>query len=1691
MADAALSITKTASKTSGAVVGDEITYTVVVTNSGNVKVTDITLSDTLISLTEGEYAVEAFALEAGGSKTITYKYTVTQAKFEAGKVENTVTASGKAVRGEDPEDVSAKATVTMGDTSAELSITKTASKTSGAAAGDEITYTVVVTNSGDIEVTDITLSDTLVSLTEGDNAVEAFALEAGGSKTITYKYTVTQDDFDAGKVENTVTASGKAARGEDPEDVSADATVTMGETSAKISITKTASPTSDVKVGDTITYTVIVKNEGDVSVKTGTLEDDHADLSAKTFELAPGASETFTYTYTVLQADIDAGKIVNVVSANAKAERGEDPAEVTATAEVTTVAAEAELTVEKSAAPESGVKVGDKVTYTVVVTNSGNVTVTDIVLSDTLVTLTDAQKAIGTLAPAGTKTITYEYTVTQADVDAGKIDNTATATGKDPSGEDVTASDDATVTTEAAAAELSITKEASKTSGAVVGDEITYTVVVTNSGNVKVTDITLSDTLVSLTEGEYAVDAFALEAGGSKTITYKYTVTQAKFEAGKVENTVTASGKAVRGEDPEDVSAKATVTMGDTSAELSITKTASKTSGAAAGDEITYTVVVTNSGDIEVTDITLSDTLVSLTEGDNAVEAFALEAGGSKTITYKYTVTQDDFDAGKVENTVTASGKAARGEDPEDVSADATVTMGETSAKISITKTASPTSDVKVGDTITYTVIVKNEGDVSVKTGTLEDDHADLSAKTFELAPGASETFTYTYTVLQADIDAGKIVNVVSANAKAERGEDPAEVTATAEVTTVAAEAELTVEKSAAPESGVKVGDKVTYTVVVKNTGNVSVKDGTLADDHADLSGKTFALAPDEEATFTYEYTVTQADVDASKIVNVVKANATAVRGENPEEATATATVTTEDPNGHLTVTKVTTSEPANGKTYALGETITYKITVKNDGNLTITDITVTDELTEGEWKIESLAPGASEEFKTSYTVTEADILKGEVLNVATAKGTSPDPEEPEVPVEPGKDPEPTDDPNGHLTVTKETTSEKPEGGYALGDTVSYKITVTNDGNLTITDITVTDERTGGEWTIKSLTPGASEVFETKTTVTEKDILSGHILNEATAKGTSPDEDKPDVPVTPGTTDDEPEDPDGHITIEKVTTSKPENGETYALGETITYKITVKNDGNLTITDITVTDELTEGEWKIESLAPGASEEFKTSYTVTEADILKGEVLNVATAKGTSPDPEEPEVPVEPGKDPEPTDKPDGHITIKKETTSEPENGKTYALGETITYKITVTNDGNLTITDITVTDELTEDEWKIESLAPGKSEEFDAKYVVTEEDVLKGTVLNVATGKGTSPDPDHPEPPVIPGEDPEPTDSPNGHITIEKVTTSEPANGKDYAYGETITYKITVKNDGNVTITDIEVEDELTGDKWTIESLKPDETKEFDAKYVVTEEDVLAGSVRNEATGKGKSPDPENPDVPVTPGIETVETEDPVELTITADDITIDYGDEEPELTVTAEGFVNGEDISMIEFEISREPGDQPGEYKITVTGDTQQGHYTITFVDGTFTILPGEYEFTKGMGQHWQKGSSATADFEVTRSVHDERAFGYYQDIEIDGKLVDKSQYKYEEGCVELYISAEYMQGLAVGRHTIRATFEDGEATTDFYVDAEPKDYVPTGDNNNLPLWVSLMGVSAAGAAAAVLLGKKKRKEDEDSAK
>ena len=1220
-------------------------------------------------------------------------------------------------------------------------------------------------------------------------------------------------------------------------------------------------------IGETITFDIVVKNIYAENKNIIISEIAGVTITGESrFEnVAPGETVETTAAYTITEKDILEGTFTNTVTAtfeNGKSFENTDIVELDQSASLTIE----KVTTNKESAENGKYALGQVIEYTITVANSGNMTIRDISVSDPL---TGNTWRVESLAPGASKELTASYQVTEADILAGEVVNVATATGFKPDDSNVPeVSDSTTDQTADINGSLSVEKEAKLGDRAYkAGDTVEYTITVTNNGNVTISGITVTDEQTGLEE-----TIATLAPNGVKTFVTSHVITENDILAGHFTNIAEANGKDPNGNDV-DAEGEETVTTVDKNGHLTVTKkttSAPKNAAYELGEAIEYEIVVKNDGNLTITNIVVTDELT----GDTwTVGTLAPEE--SQKFTTKHVVTEADILTGKVQNEATAAGTSPDPENPE-----VPVTPGKTedptktlNGSLFVTKEAKLKIDgYKAGDTVEYTITVTNNGNVTISDIVVTDEQTGFEGTIATLAPNGTKTFETSYVITENDILAGHFTNIAEATGKNPNGED-VEARGEETVTTAKKNGHLTVTKTSDVEENQKavLGQTINYTITVINDGNLTITDIRVTDDLTDDEWTIASLAPGESKEFTTEYVVTESDILEGQVVNVATAQGTSPDPDEPEVPVTPGEKEdpTEDPNGHLTIDKETTNEPENEDAYVLGEAITYKITVTNDGNLTITDIAVTDDLTGDEWIMDALAPGESKEFTAEHVVTESDILEGQVVNVATATGTSPDPNEPEVPVTPGKTEDPIEDPNGHLTIDKETTSEpENEDAYALGETITYKITVTNDGNLTITDITVTDDLTGDEWTIDALAPEESEEFDAEYVVTEADILEGQVVNVATATGTSPDPDEPEVPVEPGEEEDPTEDPNGHLTIDKETTSEPENEDAYALGETITYKITVTNDGNLTITDITVTDDLTGDEWTIETLAPGEFRKFDAEYVVTEADILEGQVVNVATATGTSPDPDEPEVPVEPGKEEDPTDPKKGHLTIAKTTTSTPENGSSYALGETITYKITVTNDGNLTITDITVTDDLTGDEWTIDALAPGESEEFDAEYVVTEADILEGQVVNVATAKGTSPDPDEPNVPVEPGEKEDPTDPKNGHLTIAKTTTSTPENGSSYALGETITYKITVTNDGNLTITDITVTDDLTGDEWTIDALAPGESEEFDAEYVVTEADILEGKVVNVATAKGTSPDPDEPDVPVEPG----EKEDPTD---------------------------------------------------------------------------------------------------------------------------------------------------------------------------------------------------------------------------
>lgn len=88
-----------------------------------------------------------------------------------------------------------------------------------------------------------------------------------------------------------------------------------------------------------------------------------------------------------------------------------------------------------------------------------------------------------------------------------------------------------------------------------------------------------------------------------------------------------------------------------------------------------------------------------------------------------------------------------------------------------------------------------------------------------------------------------------------------------------------------------------------------------------------------------------------------------------------------------------------------------------------------------------------------------------------------------------------------------------------------------------------------------------------------------------------------------------------------------------------------------------------------------------------------------------------------------------------------------------------------------------------------------------------------------------------------------------------------------------------------------------------------------------------------------------------------PKAVTVTADNKTKTYGDEDPELTATIDGLVAGESESLISYTISREEGNTVGSYTITATGEAAQGNYTVTYPTGTLTITKRPVRVISGL--------------------------------------------------------------------------------------------------------------------------------------
>ncbi len=367
--------------------------------------------------------------------------------------------------------------------------------------------------------------------------------------------------------------------------------------------------------------------------------------------LAPGETKVCTATRATTQADLNAGSVRNSARVTAEAPGGNtaDPSDDlvrTAVAPVT-AAQNPALTLAKTANSANYTSVGQQIGYTLTLTNSGNVTLTNASIADPLLgALTCTPAAGSTLAPGAVMTCRATHTVTQADLDAGSIENTGTGTATSPTGSAVNATDDYVATAEVAPA-LDLVKSTVQQTYTAAGDVIDYRFDVSNTGNITIEGVQVSDTLEGLSALTCTPAApFDLAPGASANCTATYTVTQADVDRGFIPNEATATGTDTAGQPAGDTAAStlnATRTPG-----ITIEKTADVTSFATPGVVVNFTKTITNTGNVTLTGLTITDPLVGLTQ--LGCDDTTLAPGQVTICRGRYTTTQADVDNGYVAN---------------------------------------------------------------------------------------------------------------------------------------------------------------------------------------------------------------------------------------------------------------------------------------------------------------------------------------------------------------------------------------------------------------------------------------------------------------------------------------------------------------------------------------------------------------------------------------------------------------------------------------------------------------------------------------------------------------------------------------------------------------------------------------------------------------------------------------------------------------------------------------------------------------------------------------------------------------------------------------------------------------------------------------------------------------------------------
>ncbi|MCM3658897.1 DUF11 domain-containing protein [Agromyces mediolanus] len=1155
----ALELDKSVTPDGALVVGETLSYSFVVTNSGNIMMQDVAIDETSFTGSGELSAIRCPAgqLAPGDAVTCTASYTVQQADIDRGSISNTAEATGSSTGGE-PVRSSPDTAVVPQRAEPSLLLTKTASRGQVDTVRQPVGYEFLVSNNGNVTIDDIRIEEGDFNGAGGAPEITcpATTLAPQASMTCTAVYRATVADFDRGDdLVNTATATGTTPTGERVDSNESSATVEVVPAPA-LEIEKLSDATEGAEAGDTITYTFWVTNTGNVTLDGIAVRETEFSGTGELSEIAcpggalqPGEQARCTATYTLTQADVDRGELTNVAVATGTDPGGNEVESPEGSVEDPLPPSPA-LSLTKSARPDRATRPGERIVYSFLVTNTGNVTLHGVrIREDSFsgagpIASVVCPPAADSLRPDASVTCYVSYVVTQADLDRGEaIRNTATATGLDPNNEGVESEPSPAEVTVDRAPGIEVKKSAD---GAprelVVGQKITYRFVVTNTGNVTLADVGLTEQSFDGSGELSAIDCPAdrtLAPRGQLTCTARYTVTQEDVDRGSLTNSVTATGTP-----PEGSSTEPTITSPPSEVSIPeepdpsmrLEKAPRPVASARAGEVIEYEFRLTNTGNVTLRDLEIAegefngagDPVVIACPDSSSPGTYAgpLRPGASVTCIGRYTLTQADLDSGDdLVNTATATATPPSGGPIETPPATAIVEL-EPAAGISIVKSVEPADGLVAGETLHYSFVVTNTGNVTLTRVYVSETQftgsGRLSAITCPertLAPGEQTRCTASYEVQQDDVDRGRIYNAATV-----MGQDPLGtwVTTTEDDASVPEEPrpELVLRKLADPGVARNVGETITYSFVATNTGNVTLTDVAISEGEFSGSGElseiacpegASALRPGETVTCTASYRLTQADVDSGELTNTATATGTPPGGGDP--------VTSNEPEVRVPVAQhaaVEIEKTADVTTIStVGERVTYSFAVTNTGSVTLGDVAVAEGEFSGSGELSavscpagasSLAPGETVTCTASYLVTRADLDRG-LQNTATAFGTPPGGGADPVESEPSTVEIPSEQVPG-MSIVKSADTERVS---RAGEVIVYSFTVTNTGNVPLTGVTVDDVEFSGAGALSAiacppamsaLPPGQQLSCTASYVVLAADLTGDTITNVATVTAT-------------------------------------------------------------------------------------------------------------------------------------------------------------------------------------------------------------------------------------------------------------------------------------------------------------------------------------------------------------------------------------------------------------------------------------------------------------------------------------------------------------------------------------------------------------------------------------------------------------